>query len=71
MIEKFDYLTIYEMVSEKEAIDYIEELEIIDHLIMVDFISLSGEYKNVNININQYYERVSHKRNIKINKLLK
>jgi hypothetical protein len=49
----------------------IEELEIIDHLIMVDFISLSGEYKNVNININQYYERVSHKRNIKINKLLK
>lgn len=66
-----DFMAIFEMASEKVAIDYIEDFEICGHLIMIDVKTLSGDYKSINININQYYDRISQNRNIKINKLLK
>lgn len=71
MLDKFDYMTLYEMASEKEAIDYIEEIEIDGHLIMIECVTLSGYYNTINFNVNQYYDRVQYKRNKKLNELLK
>lgn len=71
MLDKFDYMTLYEMASEKEAIDYIEEIYIEDHLIMIECFTLGGYFNSVNFNVNDYYNRVQFKRNKKLNELLK
>ena len=61
MLDKFDYMILYEMASEKEAIDYIEEIEIDGHLIMIECLTLSGYYNTINFNINQYQNKENEK----------